>query len=217
MIKNNIKDVITLSVGDGANDVAMIMEADVGVGIYGEEGTQAAMSSDYAIGEFQCLKRLILFHGRLNYIRIADMILYFFYKNFIFTIPQFFFGFDNGYSGATIFEDMYITLYNTAFTALPLLFRAILDKDFNEDDGNDVAHIIPHSYYVGREGVIFNFGKFFLNVLLSLIQAGVVYYLTIYMYSQVPLNDNGIVADFWVISITQATSIIFVILLYNIF
>ena len=69
MVKNNVKDVITLSVGDGANDVAMIMEADVGIGLYGEEGTQAAMSSDYAIGEFQCLKRLILFHGRLNYVR----------------------------------------------------------------------------------------------------------------------------------------------------
>jgi magnesium-transporting ATPase (P-type) len=41
---------ITLSVGDGANDVPMIMEAHIGVGIRGKEGSQAVRSADYAIG-----------------------------------------------------------------------------------------------------------------------------------------------------------------------
>ena len=41
---------ITLSVGDGANDVPMIMEAHIGVGISGVEGQQAVSASDYAIG-----------------------------------------------------------------------------------------------------------------------------------------------------------------------
>jgi P-type E1-E2 ATPase len=40
----------TLSIGDGANDVSMILKAHVGVGILGKEGQQAARSSDYAIG-----------------------------------------------------------------------------------------------------------------------------------------------------------------------
>ena len=31
---------ITLSIGDGANDVPMIMEAHIGIGISGKEGTQ---------------------------------------------------------------------------------------------------------------------------------------------------------------------------------
>lgn len=73
-------DVMTLSVGDGANDVAMIQEADVGVGIAGEEGRQAVMSSDYAIGQFRFLQRLILVHGRWSYRRIAETIANFFYK-----------------------------------------------------------------------------------------------------------------------------------------
>jgi phospholipid-translocating ATPase len=30
---------ITLAIGDGANDVSMIMEAHIGVGIRGKEGT----------------------------------------------------------------------------------------------------------------------------------------------------------------------------------
>lgn len=215
MIKNNIKDVITLSVGDGANDVAMIMEADVGIGIYGEEGTQAAMSSDYAIGEFQCLKRLILFHGRLNYVRIANMILYFFYKNFLFTIPQFFFGFFNGFSGQSCFDDMYITLYNMVFTALPLLIRALLDQDFNEDDGEDISKLIPHSYYVGREGIIFNLKNFLLNILLALIESVMVYFLSIYMFAQIPISIDGYVIDFTMLSITQTSAIILVNTFYS--
>jgi len=73
-------DVMTLSIGDGANDVAMIQEAHVGVGIAGEEGRQAVMSSDYAIGQFRFLARLILVHGRWSYRRIAEMIANFFYK-----------------------------------------------------------------------------------------------------------------------------------------
>lgn len=43
--------VVTLAIGDGANDVAMIQKANVGVGIAGQEGLQAACASDYAIGQ----------------------------------------------------------------------------------------------------------------------------------------------------------------------
>ncbi len=79
MVKDGL-DVMTLSIGDGANDVAMIQEADVGVGIAGEEGRQAVMSSDYAIGQFRFLQRLILVHGRWSYRRLAESIANFFYK-----------------------------------------------------------------------------------------------------------------------------------------
>jgi phospholipid-translocating ATPase len=79
MVKQGL-DVMTLSVGDGANDVAMIQEANVGVGIAGEEGRQAVMSSDYAIGQFRFLSRLILVHGRWSYRRLGETIANFFYK-----------------------------------------------------------------------------------------------------------------------------------------
>lgn len=42
---------VTLAIGDGANDVAMIKAAHVGVGITGLEGLQAACASDYAIAQ----------------------------------------------------------------------------------------------------------------------------------------------------------------------
>jgi magnesium-transporting ATPase (P-type) len=70
-------------------------------------------------------------HGRWSYIRISEMIVYFFYKNMIFTIPQFYFGFFSGYSGQTIFDDSYIALYNLVFTALPLIARGVCDQDVN--------------------------------------------------------------------------------------
>ena len=62
---------ITLSIGDGNNDVPMIKMAHIGVGLYGEEGMGAVQASDYALPEFQGLWRLLLVHGRWNYIRIA--------------------------------------------------------------------------------------------------------------------------------------------------
>jgi magnesium-transporting ATPase (P-type) len=68
LIKNGLS-VMTLAIGDGANDVSMIQvlvrcitrrdakpdllpqAADVGVGIAGEEGLQAVNASDYAIAQ----------------------------------------------------------------------------------------------------------------------------------------------------------------------
>jgi phospholipid-translocating ATPase len=74
------RDAMTLSIGDGANDVAMIQEANIGVGLYGLEGSQAAMSADYAFGQFRFLTKLLLVHGRWSYRRVADMHGNFFYK-----------------------------------------------------------------------------------------------------------------------------------------
>lgn len=65
---------MTLAIGDGANDVAMIQEAHIGVGIAGLEGAQASMSADYAIGQFRFLTKLLLVHGRWCYIRVAQMV-----------------------------------------------------------------------------------------------------------------------------------------------
>lgn len=54
------------------------------------------------------------------------MILYFFYKNMLFTIPQVVFAFYCAYSGQTLFDDLFIAFYNLFFTSVPLVVRAIL-------------------------------------------------------------------------------------------
>lgn len=88
MVKKGLK-VMTLAIGDGANDVSMIQEANVGIGISGEEGRQAVMASDYAIGQFRYLSKLLLVHGRWSYLRTSEMILTFFYKNIMWTLVLF--------------------------------------------------------------------------------------------------------------------------------
>ena len=47
---------------------------------------QATMASDYAIGQFRFLAKLLLVHGRWNYRRIVRVVLYFFYKNVVFGV-----------------------------------------------------------------------------------------------------------------------------------
>ncbi|KAG0735280.1 hypothetical protein G6F16_006939 [Rhizopus arrhizus] len=64
LVKKELK-VMTLAIGDGANDVSMIQEANVGIGISGVEGRQAVMASDYAIAQFRYLKKLLLVHVTL--------------------------------------------------------------------------------------------------------------------------------------------------------
>lgn len=51
-IRKRFPKKVTLAIGDGANDVNMILQAHVGVGILGKEGQQAARSADFAIGQF---------------------------------------------------------------------------------------------------------------------------------------------------------------------
>ena len=87
MIKQDDESVMTLAIGDGANDVSMIKEAHVSVGIFGNEGMRAVQASDFAIPEFRMLHRLLLFHGRVRYRSISNFILYFFYKNAVLTMP----------------------------------------------------------------------------------------------------------------------------------
>ena len=88
-----------MAIGDGANDVAMIMQADVGVGIAGREGLQAARSADYAIGQFRFLKPLMFVHGREAYRRNSLLILYNFFKNVVYVTTQYVFGFKSVFSG----------------------------------------------------------------------------------------------------------------------
>ena len=94
LIKNELgQDVLTLAIGDGANDVPMIKGAHIGVGIRGEEGQQAVNSADYAIAQFAFLSPLLLKHGRSNYVRMSKQVCYIFYKNVFMSVAMFWFNF----------------------------------------------------------------------------------------------------------------------------
>lgn len=204
---------VTLSVGDGANDVSMIMEANIGVGIYGEEGMQAVQAADVSLGEFQFLERLILRHGRLNYLRQCEMIHYFFYKNLVFTIPQFFFLFMNAYSGQTIYDDWYLTFYNLFFTALPLLFRAIYEVDVDMPDASSEELAEAHSltYLRGRSNEIFTYQRFFYWIFIGLIHGLIAFGVPFLALESQILTVDGYNSDLWSYSIISFSCVMFMV------
>lgn len=120
---------LSLAIGDGSNDVGMILKADVGVGISGKEGRQAVLVSDYSISQFRFLKKLLLVHGRLNFYRNVDLINYSFYKNMTMTLIQMIFGFFSSFSGITLYDSILYTIFNVVFTAVPPIVYACLEKD----------------------------------------------------------------------------------------
>jgi phospholipid-translocating ATPase len=155
MVKNGL-DVMTLSIGDGANDVAMIQEADVGVGIAGEEGRQAVMSSDYAIGQFRFLQRLVLVHGRWSYRRLAESISNFFYKNMVWTWSVFWYQAFCNFDISYIFDYTYILMFNLFFTSVPVVLMGVLDQDVSDK----VALAVPQLYRRGIERLEWTQTKF---------------------------------------------------------
>ena len=79
-----------------------VAEADVGIGLSGQEGNQAVLASDFALAQFSFLERLLLVHGRWSYIRSCKFVRYFFYKNFAFTLCQMMYAFHNGFSAQVL-------------------------------------------------------------------------------------------------------------------
>ncbi|XP_077216648.1 phospholipid-transporting ATPase 2-like isoform X2 [Tasmannia lanceolata] len=124
-------DYKTLAIGDGGNDVRMIQQADIGVGISGREGLQAARAADYSIGKFKFLKRLILVHGRYSYNRTAFLSQYSFYKSLLICFIQIFFSFISGVSGTSLFNSVSLMAYNVFYTSIPVVV-SVLDKDLSE-------------------------------------------------------------------------------------
>ncbi|XP_036880684.2 phospholipid-transporting ATPase IH isoform X1 [Manis javanica] len=133
LIKLSKERPITLAIGDGANDVSMILEAHVGIGVIGKEGRQAARNSDYAIPKFKHLKKMLLVHGHFYYIRISELVQYFFYKNVCFIFPQFLYQFFCGFSQQTLYDTAYLTLYNISFTSLPILLYSLTEQHVSID------------------------------------------------------------------------------------
>jgi phospholipid-translocating P-type ATPase (flippase) len=122
LVKAGVKPMpITLSIGDGANDVAMIQEAQIGVGISGKEGQQAVNSADFAIAQFRYLRRLLLIHGRYDYRRMSKVILYSFYKNMVLTFILFYYLFFTGFSGQSLFNDLVYSAFNF-LCAMPIIW-----------------------------------------------------------------------------------------------
>ena len=130
--RRNHTKIRTVAIGDGANDVPMIQEADVGVGMFGKEGNQAANQADFAISQFKHLRRLLLVHGRSSYIAQVDVCLYCLHKNMVLTITLFWYSYYTSLSGTSLYESWIYSAFNLAL-GLPIIFYGILDRDLSQE------------------------------------------------------------------------------------
>lgn len=205
VVKDSLK-VMTLAIGDGANDVAMIQASNVGIGIAGEEGRQAVMSSDYAIGQFRFLTRLLLVHGRWSYKRLAEMVPCFFYKNVVFTFTLFWFGIYNNFDGSYLYEYTYLIFFNLAFTSLPVIFLGVLDQDVSDL----VSLIVPQLYRSGIVGLEWSQFKFVWYMCDGLYQLVVLFFFPYLLLYKAFANPQGLAIDhrFWFGVVTVCISVL---------
>ncbi|OHT00021.1 phospholipid-translocating P-type ATPase, flippase family protein [Tritrichomonas foetus] len=126
------KGTMTLAIGDGANDVGMIQEAHVGIGVQGREGSQAAQNSDFAIPRFQHLIRLIAVHGHWTVSRFMKTAMFMLYKNFTFIMTYFWSSFDTMFSPTDFYDQFFISMFNLVFTLLPPFAYGFFERDMKE-------------------------------------------------------------------------------------
>ncbi|RAH43483.1 phospholipid-translocating P-type ATPase [Aspergillus brunneoviolaceus CBS 621.78] len=202
MVKNGL-NVMALAIGDGANDVSMIQKADVGVGIAGEEGRQAVMSADYAIGQFRFLQRLILVHGRWAYRRLGETTANFFYKNLVWTFALFWYSIYDNFDGTYLFEYTYITLVNVAFTSLPVIFMGIFDQDVDDR----VSMAVPQLYMRGIERKEWTQLKFWIYMLDGFYQSIICFFMPYMLYQVANFQtENGMgIDDIYRVGVLVAT------------
>ncbi|XP_062410135.1 phospholipid-transporting ATPase ID [Sardina pilchardus] len=186
------KKAVTLAIGDGANDVSMIKAAHIGVGISGQEGMQAVLSSDFSFAQFRYLQRLLLVHGRWSYIRMCKFLRYFFYKNFTFTFVHFWYGFFCGFSAQTVYDEWFITLYNLVYTALPILGLALFDQDVD----HRWSFRYPQLYEPGQLNLYFSKTAFVRCVLHSGYSSLILFFIPYAAIHDTVRDDGKDIADY---------------------
>ncbi|KAK5103027.1 drs2 neo1 protein [Lithohypha guttulata] len=190
-IRTRVKGSVTLAIGDGANDVAMLREAHLGIGIAGKEGLQAARMSDYSIGQFRFLLKLLLVHGRWNYIRVCKYTLGTFWKEMIFYLVQATYQRWNGFTGTSLYEPWSLSMFNTLFTSLPVIFMGVFEKDL----APSTLLAVPELYKIGQQNRGFNIPLYFWWASLGAVEAMIVYFTMFSIYGEALFTrDNQLFA-----------------------
>ncbi|KAL3537787.1 hypothetical protein ACH5RR_001153 [Cinchona calisaya] len=195
LIKNRT-DGMTLAIGDGANDVSMIQMADVGIGISGQEGRQAVMASDFAMGQFRFLVPLLLVHGHWNYQRISYMILYNFYRNAVLVFILFWYVLFTGYTLTTAMTDWSSMLYSIVYTAVPTIVVGMLDKDLSRK----TLLKYPQLYGAGQREEGYNTTLFWVTMVDTVWQSVAIFFLPLLAYWGSTIDISGL-GDLWTLAV----------------
>jgi phospholipid-translocating P-type ATPase (flippase) len=196
--------VLTLAIGDGANDVPMIQGAHVGVGIRGEEGQQAVNSSDYAIAQFRFLQPLLLKHGRYNYVRMSNVISFTFYKNVLLNVTMYMFNFYCAFSGQKFYSEPSIQTFNIFATSIPILLYGIYDRDIDVD----LVYEFPKLYESRKYNEQFNSMIFWSWLGTAIIEGIVITSVSMAILTNMH-EEYGTIGSFWVVGGLTYSTVIF--------
>ncbi|KAL0973744.1 hypothetical protein UPYG_G00210370 [Umbra pygmaea] len=177
LVRERLK-VMTLAIGDGANDVNMIQAADVGIGISGQEGMQAVMASDFSIACFKHLKKLLLVHGHWCYNRLAKMAIYFFYKNVTYVNLLFWYQFFCGFSGTSMIDIWLLIFFNLFFTSVPPIMFGVMDRDVSAE----MLLGLPELYRTGQGSEGYDHLIFWIAMLDAFYQSLVCFFIPYWTY-----------------------------------
>lgn len=197
----------TLAIGDGGNDVSMLQEADIGVGISGVEGMEAVMSSDFAIAQFCFLERLLLVHGHWCYRRIAMMVCYFFYKNITFGFTLFWFEAYASFSGQPAYNDWYMSFYNVFFTSLPVIALGVFDQDVSAR----LCLKYPLLYREGIKNILFSWPHILLWMCNGVLTSIIIFFFTINSMINQAFRRDGQVVDYEILGATMYTCVVWAV------
>ncbi|CBZ24245.1 phospholipid transporting ATPase-like protein,putative [Leishmania mexicana MHOM/GT/2001/U1103] len=196
MFKRNANAVV-LAIGDGANDVSMIQESSIGVGIMGLEGSQAELASDYALPKFRFLKRLLFVHGRFSVFREGHCVVYSLYKNVVVTVGMVSYQFYTGYSGQTLIDSWLLGMFSVFLCSLQPLMIGILDKDVEDELAESLPRLYPP---LSRESMYFS-GTYIIKWLVDGLIEGLFFFFflmytvgvqdNLYPYMSAALEDYG--------------------------
>ncbi|KAF5745314.1 hypothetical protein HS088_TW07G00898 [Tripterygium wilfordii] len=198
---------ITLAIGDGANDVGMLQEADIGVGISGVEGMQAVMSSDIAIAQFRYLERLLLVHGHWCYRRLSSMICYFFYKNITFAFTLFLYEAYASFSATPAYNDWFLSLYNVIFTSLPVGALGVFDQDVSAR----LCLKFPLLYQEGVQNVLFSWRRILGWMFNGIYSAIIVFFFCTKALEHQAFNNDGKTVGMEILGTTMYTCIVWIV------
>lgn len=190
-VRHLVPTSMTLAIGDGANDISMIQEAHVGVGISGKEGLQAARVADYSIAQFRFLQRLLLVHGHWNYMRTAKFVLLTFWKEMLFYAPQVMFTKWSLYTGTSLYESDGLTVWNTLFSGLVVIIPGIFEQDLSAQ----TLLAVPELYAYGQQSRGFNVKLWLRWMLMAVVDSQIIWWMVYCLYGNVNvIKDQGLFA-----------------------
>ena len=178
MVKDSDSLNITCAVGDGGNDVSMIQEAHVGLGLIGREGSAASQSADFAITKFGHLQKLMLVHGHWFYTRHSFLVQYSFYKQVACFLPQLYFAFYSNYSGSTLYDSWFLLMFNTLYTLVPAIIYGLCEQKYPSE--YLLAH--PELYKNNRHNSLMGASRFVRWFLLGVWHSVCIFFAWNYMW-----------------------------------